>query len=159
VAPAPVSAVPSSELERLIGDLSASGALVFVYGVGMFTAHLVGTTQPLFRGPPERRWWHVEHGDEEAKWVMSIRIDEIAAVQFVREPNPFPHFPGEESLIVRFIGPPDGSALSCYVADLYDGRALRGEKVRPWDALRIRYGNRDESRVQHGSLRPRAAAA
>lgn len=117
------------------------------------------TVPSSYRGPPERRWWHVEHGDEEAKWVMSIRIDEIAAVQFVREPNPFPHFPGEESLIVRFIGPPDGSALSCYAADLYDGRALRGEKGRAWEALRMRYGNRDESRVQHGSLRPRAAAA
>ena len=31
---------PASELERLIADLSGSGLLVFVFGVGWWTAHL-----------------------------------------------------------------------------------------------------------------------
>ena len=40
------SAGPASEIERLIGDLSASGELIFVFGVGWHTTHLVGTSQP-----------------------------------------------------------------------------------------------------------------
>ena len=153
------SAAPTSELERLISDLSASGELVFVFGVGWHTTHLTGTTRPVFRGPRDRRWWHVELGDDESKWVMSIRVDEVTGVRFVREPNPFPHFPGQESLIVCFIGPRDDSVLGCYLADLYDGRTLREEKLTAWRNLRERYGNRDESRVVDGSLRPLAVAA
>ena len=42
---------PASELERLIADLSGCGPLVFVFGVGWWTAHLTGVTTPLFRGP------------------------------------------------------------------------------------------------------------
>ncbi len=155
----PGSAAPESELERLIIDLAASGKLVFVFGVGWHTTHLVGTTQPVFRGPRERRWWHVELGDEESKWMMAIRVDEIARVRFVREPNPFPHFPGQESLIVCFIGPGDDSVLGCYLADLYDGRTLREDRLTAFEMLRERYGNRDESRVEGGALRPLTAAA
>ena len=155
----PGSAAPTSELEHLISDLSASGELVFVFGVGWHTTHLTGTTQPVFRGPRQRRWWHVEIGDEETKWVMSIRVDEIARVRFVREPHAFPHFPGQESLIVCFIGPRDDSVLGCYLADLYDGRTLREDKLTAFETLRKRYGNRDESRVEGGSLRPLAVAA
>jgi hypothetical protein len=90
---------------------------------------------------------------------MSIRVDEITGVRFVREPNPFPHFPDQESLIVCFIGPRDDSVLGCYLADLYDGRTLREEKLTAWSNLRERCGNRDESRVVDGSLRPLAVAA
>jgi hypothetical protein len=50
----------ASELERLIADLSQSGLLVFVFGVGWWTAHLTGATTPMFRGPAERQWWHVD---------------------------------------------------------------------------------------------------
>ena len=42
---------PASELERLIADLSESGQLIFVFGVGWWTAHLAGLTAPVFRGP------------------------------------------------------------------------------------------------------------
>ena len=42
---------PASELERLIAELSGSGLLVFVFGVGWWTAHLTGAATPLFRGP------------------------------------------------------------------------------------------------------------
>src|SRR5262249_35895437 len=42
---------PASELERLIAALSGSGLLVFVFGVGWWTAHLTGATVPVFRGP------------------------------------------------------------------------------------------------------------
>jgi len=54
---------PVSEVERLIAELSGSGRLVFVFGVGWWTAHLTGATTPVFRGPADRRWWHIEIGD------------------------------------------------------------------------------------------------
>ena len=155
----PASAAPTNELERLISDLSSLGALVFVFGAGWHTTHLTGMTQPVFRGPGERRWWHVDLGGDQAKWVMDIRIDEITGVRFVREPNPFPRFAGDESLIVCFVGPRDDSVLSCYLADLYRGRTLRDDKLTAFETLRRRYGNRDESRVEGGSLRPLAEAA
>ena len=68
---------PASELERLITELSESGLLVFVFGVGWWTAHLTGTTTPVFRGPADRRWWHIELGDGAASWMIDVRVDEI----------------------------------------------------------------------------------
>ena len=148
---------PASELERLITDLSGSGLLVFVFGVGWWTAHLAGATVPVFRGPADRRWWHVELGDDAAKWVMDVRVDEITGVRFVREPYPFSSFPGRETLTVQFLGPGRETVLYCHVDDLYDDRRMRPEKLAAWRALRERYGNRDESRVDQGTLPAPAA--
>jgi putative heme iron utilization protein len=150
---------PASELERLIADLSESGLLVFVFGagVGWCTAHLIGVTTPVFRGPADRRWWHVELGDDTASWTMDVRVDEITGVRFVRGPYPFPSFPGREVLTVQFLGPGGETALHCYVHDLYDGQRMRPEKLEAWRALRERYGNRDESRVDQGTLLTPAA--
>jgi putative heme iron utilization protein len=143
---------PATELERLIAELSASGLLVFVFGVGWWTAHLTGTPTPLFRGQADRRWWHVELGDAAASWIMDVRVDEITEVRFVREPYPFPSFAGRESLTVQFLGPCGETVLSCYVHELYDGQRMRPEKLAAWRALRLRYGNRDASRVDRGTL-------
>jgi hypothetical protein len=148
---------PTNELERLIADLSGSGLLVFVFGDGLSTAHLKGVTTPLFRGPADRRWWHVELGDDAASWTMDVRVDEITGVRFVRGPYPFPSFPGREVLTVEFLGLGGESALGCYVHDLYDGQRMRPEKLAAWRALRERYGNRDESRVDRGTLLAPAA--
>lgn len=148
---------PASELERLIADLSESGLLVFVFGDGLSTAHLAGVTTPLFRGPADRRWWHVVLGDDAASWTMDVRVDEITGVRFVREPYPFPSFAGRESLTVQFLGPDGDTVLYCYVHDLYDGQQMRPEKLAAWRALRERYGNRDESRVDRGTLLAPAA--
>jgi len=148
---------PASERERLIADLSGSGLLAFVFGVGWWAAHLNGVTTPLFRGPAERRWWHVELGDDAASWTMDVRVDEVTGVRFVRGPYPFPSFPGREVLVVEFLGPGGESVLGCYVHDLYDGQRMRPEKLQAWQALRERYGNRDESRVDRGTLLPPAA--
>ena len=148
---------PASELEHLIADLSESGPLVFVFGDGMSTAHLVGVTTPVFRGPADRRWWHVELGDDAANWIMDVRVDEISGVRFVRGPYPFPSFPGREVLTVHFLGPGGDAALYCYIHDLYRGRRMRPEKLAAWQALRERYGNRDESRVDQGTLLAPAA--
>jgi putative heme iron utilization protein len=148
---------PATELERLIAELSESGLLVFVFGLGWVTAHLTGVTRPLFRGPADRRWWHVELGDDETRWIMDVRVDEITGVHFVREPYPFPSFPGRESLTVQFLGPGGDTVLRCYVHELYDGQRMRPEKLAAWRALRGRYGNRDESRVDQGTLLTPAA--
>jgi hypothetical protein len=148
---------PARELERLITDLSESGPLVFVFGDGLSTAHLAGVTTPVFRGPADRRWWHIELGDDTASWIMDVRVDEITGVRFVRGLYPFPSFPGREVLTVQFLGPGGDTALHCYVHDLYDGERMRPEKLEAWRALRERYGNRDESRVDQGTLLSPAA--
>jgi putative heme iron utilization protein len=148
---------PSSELERLIAELSESGPLVFVFGVGWWTAHLAGATAPVFRGPADRRWWQVKLGDGGASGSMEVRVDELTGVRFVREPYPFPSFPGRESLTVQFLGSGANTAVHCYLQDLYDGQQMRPEKLEAWRALRERYGNRDESRVDRGTLLVSAA--
>jgi len=53
---------------------------------------------------------------------------------------------------VGFLGPGEDTFLHCYVGDLYDGRRMRPEKLAAWQALRERYGNRDESRIDRGNL-------
>lgn len=144
---------PASEVERLIAELSGSGLLVFVFGDGFTTAHLTGVSTPVFRGPADRRWWHVELGTGAANWIMDVRVDQITGVRFVRAPYPFlASIPGQEVLTVLFLGPGEDSVLHCYVHDLYDGQRMRPEKLAAWQALRERYGNRDESRVDHGTL-------
>jgi hypothetical protein len=148
---------PANEVERLIADLSGSGPLIFVFGDGFSTAHLAGTTAPVFRGPADRRWWHVNLGDDTASWTMDVRIDEITMVRFVREPNPFPAFPGQEVLTVHFLGPGGDTVLYCFVGELYDGQRMRPEKLAAWRTLRERYGNRDQSRVDQGTLLAPAA--
>jgi hypothetical protein len=144
---------PASELERLIADLSSAGPLIFVFGDGFTTAHLAGTTTPVFRGPADQRWWHVVLGDDAASWTMDVRVDQITGVRFDRAPYPFqPHFPGHEVLTVQFLGPGEDTVLHCYVHDLYDGRRMRPQRLEAWRALRERYGNRDESRIDRGNL-------
>ena len=88
---------------------------------------------------------------------MDVRVDEITGVRFVREPYPFLSFPGRESLTVRFLGPGGDKVLHCHVGDLYDGERMRPEKLEAWRALRERYGDRDESRVDRGTLLDPAA--
>jgi hypothetical protein len=148
---------PATELERLIADLSGSGLLVFVFGVGWWTTHLVGATAPAFLGPADRRYWQVVQGDDASRWTMHVLLDEITSVRFVREPDPFASVPGRELLTVRFLGPDSESVLHCYVGDLHDGEQMRPEKLEAWRALRKRYGNRDESRVDGGRLLSPAA--
>jgi hypothetical protein len=87
---------------------------------------------------------------------MDVRVDQMTGVRFVREPYPFQSDPGLESLTVRFLGP-GGDVVLCYVGDLYDGQRMRPKKLAVWQALRERYGNRDESRVDRGTLMAPAA--
>jgi hypothetical protein len=59
--------------------------------------------------------------------------------------------------VPQFLGPGGDTVLSCYVHELYDGQQMRPEKLAAWQALRERYGNRDESRVDGGTLLDLAA--
>ena len=47
--------------------------------------------------------------------------------------------------------------LHCFVHDLYDGQRMRPEKLEAWRTLRERYADRDESRVDRGTLVAAAA--
>lgn len=58
---------------------------------------------------------------------------------------------------MQFVGPRGDTVLFCYVHELYDGQQLRPEKLAAWRTLRERYGNRDESRVDRGTLLAPAA--
>jgi hypothetical protein len=144
---------PATELERLIADLSKSGPLTFVFGGGWWVAHLRGATAPVFGGPADGRWWQVRFGgDGAASWTMDVRVGEITGVRFVRELNPFSSYSVPELLTVQFQGPGGDTVLYCYIHDLYDGQRMRPEKLAAWQALRERYGNRDESTVDRGTL-------
>jgi hypothetical protein len=144
---------PASELERLIAELSGSelqGA--FVFGVDCHLAHLADVTTPVFRGSADLRWWHFELADDAAGRTIDVRADEVTGVRFARRPSLFPAWPGQEVLSVQFLGPGGEGLLHCFVHDLYDGQRMRPEKLAAWQALRERYGNRDESRVDQGRL-------
>jgi hypothetical protein len=146
---------PASELERLIADLSGPGLQgVFDFGTD---CHLAGVTTPAFRGSADRRRWHGVLGDDAAGRALDVRVDKITGVWFKRAPSMFPSFPGEEVLGVYFLGRRGKDLLHCFVRDLYDGERMRPEKLAAWQALRERYGNRDESRVDRGRLLPPAA--
>jgi len=145
---------PASELERLIAELSGPGLQgVFDFGVD---CHLAGVTKPVFRGPADRRWWHGVLGDDAASRTLDVRVDEVTGIWFQRGPSMFPEWPGQEVLGVHFLGPGGGDVLHCFVRDLYDAQRMRPEKLAAWQALRERYGNRDESRVDQGRLLPPA---
>ena len=149
---------PASELERLIADLSGPGLHeVFVFGNDCHLAPLAGAATPPLRGPADRRWWHVALGDEAASRTIDVRVDEVTGVRFARGPSLFPEWPGQEVLTVQFLGPGGESVLHCFVHDLYDGQRMRPEKLAAWQALRERYGNRDESIVDRGRLLAPAA--
>jgi hypothetical protein len=141
---------PASELERLIAELSGPGLQgVFDFGDD---CHLAGVTTSVFRGSADRRWWHAVLGDDAASRTMDVRVDEITGVRFERGPSMFPSFPGQEGLGVHFLRPGGKDVLHCFVHDLYDSQRMRPEKLAACQALRERYGNRDESRVDRGTL-------
>ena len=149
---------PASELEHLVAELSGAGLRgVFVFGVDCHLADLADVTTPVFRGPVDRRWWHFELGDDAVSRTIDVRVDEVTGVRFARRPSLFPAWPGQEVLSVQFLGPDGKSVLHCFVDDLYDGQRMRPEKLAAWQALRERYGNRDESRVDRGRLLAPAA--
>jgi hypothetical protein len=144
---------PASELERLIADLSGPGLRgVFACGVDCHLTPLADVTTPLFRGRADRRRWHLVLGDDAASRTVDVRVDEVTGVRFARGPSLFPAWPGQEVLSVQFLGPGRESVLHCFVHDLYDGQRMRPGKLAAWQELRERYGNRDESRVDRGTL-------
>ena len=148
---------PASELEHLMADLSGLGQLVFVFGDDFAVTHLLGAITPVFDGPADQRWWYVEVGDDAAKLTIHVRVDQITGVRFERGPYPYRSFPGQEGLRVELLGPGEDKVFDCGVHDLYGGQRMQPEKLEAWRALRERYGNRDESRIDRGTLQAPAA--
>ena len=93
--------------------------------------------------------------DDAASWTLDVRVDEITGIRFVREPVPVVRRAGVADCAVPRSGRGDGAPLLLH--DLYDGQQMRPEKLDAWRALRERYGNRDESRVDRGALLAPAA--
>ena len=59
---------PQNELERLITELSESENLVFVFGVGR--RRTPARRRRFSAGRTDKRWWHVELGEDTATWSM-----------------------------------------------------------------------------------------
>jgi hypothetical protein len=123
-----------------MADLSGLRQLVFVFGGDFAVAHLAGASTPVFHGPADRRWWHVELGDDVASWTINVRADQITGVRFERGPYLYASFPGQEGLGGGVPGVIQGEdkAFGCGVPDLYDRQRMRPEKLAAWQALRER---------------------
>jgi hypothetical protein len=73
-----------------MADLSGLGQLVFVFGDDFAVAHLTAVITPVFRGPADRRWWHVRLGADAASWTVDVRVDQIIGVRFRARALPVP---------------------------------------------------------------------
>ncbi len=121
---------PASDLEPLIAELSGPGLQgLFVFGVDCQLAHLAGATTPLFRGPADRRWWHVVLGDDAANRTVDVRVDEVTGVRFARRPSLFPAWPGQEVLTVQFLGQ---AGRACCTASCTTCMTVSGCARRSW---------------------------
>ena len=151
---------PASELEHLIADLSESGLLVFVFGAGRWLVHGAPHRGDNAGIPRTGRPALVARRNSATtrragRWTCgSMRSPGSGSCA---GPIRSRFFPGREVLTVQFLGPGRETALHCYVHDLYDGQRMRPEKLDAWRALRERYGNRDESSVDRGTLLAPAA--
>jgi hypothetical protein len=81
---------PASGLEHLIADLSGLGQLLFVFGDDFAVTHLTGTIKPVFRGPADRRWWHVRLADDTANWTIDVGVDQTTGVPVRARALPVP---------------------------------------------------------------------
>jgi hypothetical protein len=130
---------------------------VLVFGDGWWTAHLSGGDAPSFHDGAALLW-HARGGGVLGEWIMDVDLDAISDVQFVREPNPFPDFPGEESLTVRFLGPDGASVLSVFLDELYDDRhELSEDRLAGWSALRDAYSAPEREPFAGAERAPAAA--
>jgi hypothetical protein len=145
-------------IERIVSGLHEVGPVVLVFGGGWWTAHLSGLDAPSFHDGLDSRRWHTRGGGVLGEWIMDVDLDAISDVQFVREPNPFPDFPGEESLTVRFLGPDGASVLHAFLDDLYDDRRqLSEDRLAAWSALRDAYSQPERDSIVVGEPAPAAA--
>jgi hypothetical protein len=139
-----------NDIERLLQELTASDNVQFRVDSpdGLFVVWLTGTRTP---GPNcnSENWWAAAATD----WHLMVKYAAIQRVRFVREPDG--HFPERDTLSVRFMGATGGATLRADFHPLYDDR---NQPVTPlfsrWEALRARYGGRDEMRVESGVPAP-----
>ena len=146
----------ASELEHLMADLPGFGAAGLRFR-RRFCRRAPDRSDHA--GVPRTRRPAVvarRAGDDPESWTIDVRVISDG-VRFERGLYLFPSFPGQEGLGVEFLGPGEDNVFGSGVPDLYDGQRMRPEKLEVWQALRERYGNRDESRVDRGTLLAPAA--
>src|SRR5258708_5954413 len=133
-------------------------------GDGLFT-----TTQEAKHGPPhffsleEHGFWLGLDGEQ---WRLFAKLDAIQRVRFVRVPAlacarrpEDPQIAGEESLAVHLVGQNDHASLNFSFGHLYDEQDQPiAARFALWEALRAKYGGRDELRVENGRLISHAEA-
>jgi hypothetical protein len=94
------------------------------------------------------------------QWRLFAKLDAIQRVRFVRVPAltcirrpQDPQIAGEESLAVHLVGQNDHASLSFSFGHLYDEQDQPiAARFALWEALRAKYGGRDELRVENGRL-------
>jgi hypothetical protein len=142
----------AATVEQLLQDLYDHEDVSYetISGDGLFFTYLRGKPNPprfWIPSTSQSGWFRLE-GEE---WGLWSRLDAIKAVRFVRAPEH--DDPERETLSIRLVGPNDRPWLGCTFVGLYD------EQKRPvparfarWEALRAKYGSRDELRVENGLL-------
>ena len=144
---------PATELERLIAELSESGLLVFVFGerLGDRAPHRSDQAAIPRAGRPAvvARRTRRRRGELDRWTCGSMRSPGSGSCA---SPTRSRRSPGGRPCRCSSWGPAGTTVLNCYVHELYDGQRMRPEKLAAWRALRERYGNRDESRVDRGTL-------
>ena len=94
------------------------------------------------------------------QWRLFAKLGAIQRVRFVRAPAltcirrpQDPQIAGEESLGVHLAGQNDHASLSFSFGHLYDEQDQPiAARFALWEALRAKYGGRDELRVENGRL-------
>jgi len=139
---------PRNDVERLFREMVASGPveLSVTPGDGFFWVHLGGAGQESTTCDCHAELWaaRTEH------WAVYARLGAAREVRFVRAPDP--HAPDRESLSIRFVGPDGAAMVRGSFAPLYDeqGQPVAAQFAR-WEALRAKYGGRDEVPVENGA--------
>jgi hypothetical protein len=143
---------PSNDLIRLIKELCDREEVEFatIAGGGLFFTYLHG-----HHGPPrlwaslqsQHDWFRVE-GEG---WGLWSQLGAVRRLRFVREPDS--HAPGRETLSIHLVTTDDAPSLRFNFRSLYDDQGQPiAARFAYWEALRERYGGRDEVRVENGTL-------
>ena len=138
-----------NDVEQLVQDLLHSGSVRFSLssGDGFFHVNLEGAGQEGATCSCHQDLWIVHT----AHWRFYARLGDTRQVRFMRRPDP--HAPEREELSVNLVGPNGATVLKGAFTPLYDeqNRPLAAPFAR-WEALRAKYGGRDEVPVANGRM-------
>jgi hypothetical protein len=148
---ASVAIEPRNDIEQLLQDMlvSQNVELSVASGDGFFWVSLAGTAKETPRCDCHQELWITQTSG----WTLYARLGDTRRVRFVREPDG--HAPERETLSIRLFGPNGESLLKGSFKPLYDDqvRPIAAQFAR-WEALRAKYGGRDEVKVEEGAIVP-----